>query len=455
MSDRKQGGVYVLVAVAIVVLASILTVAVGKSHRDLALQKAPFGRMSYVPSFDPIQDVTLGLPPDASNDDPKKPSPTIRGIMIYPTQAILLAGGQVHRVIDLAKPVASLPELVRVVHDPTWLSQSGGRVTLEAAVVVQGGTAMTIAAPAVTKIILRVRPGVFLAANQARLTLAGVSLAASDYHTPASGSRVAVRRDLGRPFVLANDHSVLRITRCTFRNLGRDWNSSYGVAWSKGSTGSVAHSLFERNFIGIYTDHSKGLRVTDNVFRENSLYGVDPHSHSSQLVITGNVAERNGRHGIIFSDHVTGGIVRNNIARDNGLNGIMMDEASTGNRIDHNVVTGNRSDGIVLADSGNNDLTYNTVHRNRVGIHVRGAASTQNVASRNVIRDNDKAAQGISLHDNTVQGNGGQWLPSVIVAIWSWSAVLGMALCGLTWWSRRRRDRHIIRRTPPVSVGVS
>jgi len=33
--------------------------------------------------------------------------------------------------------------------------------------------------------------------------------------------------------------TTMVISNSTFRYLGRDWNSSYGVAWSKGSTGSV------------------------------------------------------------------------------------------------------------------------------------------------------------------------------------------------------------------------
>ena len=133
---------------------------------------------------------------------------------------------------------------------------------------------------------------------------------------------------LARPFVLAVG-STMDITDWTFRYLGRDWNSSYGVSWSKGSTGSVTDSHFEHNFIGVYTNGSAGLLVQHNTFfsqlavRHRPALRLDPHVDHRN-----NTSNYNGRHGIIFSDHVTAGIVRDNTTIDNGLNGIMMDEAS-------------------------------------------------------------------------------------------------------------------------------
>jgi poly(beta-D-mannuronate) C5 epimerase len=372
--------------------------------------------------------------------------PSIRAIMVYPRQVLLFAGGDAVRTINVARPVTTLDMLVSTVGKPGWIARTGpGQVTARAAIVVQAPASFTVGPPT-KELVLQDRKGVFLAAyggrksGRARLTIRNVTVRASDDQVPRGGSRGVRRHDLGRPFVYAN-HSSLRISRCAFRWLGRDWNGSYGVAWSNGSSGYAVHSLFEDNFIGAYSDRARGLSIRDNVFRRNTLYGIDPHSYSTDLAIERNVSEENGRHGIIFSDHVTNSVVRDNVARHNSLNGIMMDEASTGNTIEGNVVEHNRSDGIVLADSGSNTVRHNMIQANRIGVHVRGDTSVNEVVRDNTIAGNVVAAQGIRLQNNRLANNGGQWKRLVLMRLWSAAAGTAMALCLLTALSRRKRDR--------------
>ncbi len=218
----------------------------------------------------------------------------------------------------------------------------------------------------------------------------------------------------------------------TFKYLGRDWNSSYGTTWSKGSTGSVSNSTFDHDFIGVYSNDSNGLRVMHDKFYYNSLYGVDPHSGSSQLQIEYNTSNFNGRHGIIFSDHVTGSTVRYNVTKGNGLNGIMMDEASTDNIITHNTVTDNDSDGVVIANSNDNVVADNTVSGNRVGITVRGHARDTKILD-NTITANTMASEGADLSQNRTYGNGSMWSEKRIGVIWSATFALLLVLLGATW----------------------
>ena len=250
MRHRNAKGAFKLVVVAVILAASIGTFVFGRSYTELPQEKAPFGRMSVVPSFDPIQDVTLGRPHgfrqqrglgadalDPVRDRHADPDP----------HAGRRGDDPGHRV--RRTPVTSLHDLVQIIADPDWLSESGSTITLDAAVILSVDGTMNVSAPVTTEVVMTVRQGVFLAANQAHLTLTGVNVHASDANTPKAGSATAVREDLGRPFVLAVG-STMVISNSTFRYLGRDWNSSYGVAWSKGSTGSVNDSLFENNFIG-------------------------------------------------------------------------------------------------------------------------------------------------------------------------------------------------------------
>jgi len=438
MTRRARSAGYLISVAVALGIGLICTFVLGQSFGDLALEKAPFARLPYVPSFDPVEDVTLGLSPDSTNAVAAKPAAAIRAIEIYPEQTVMLAGGRAIRIINKPAP-RTLHDLVRIIRDRHWISESSQAVTLNAAVIVEHGSLMTIAAPVTTGLVMTVRPGVFLAASRGMLRITGVHVRASDSKVPDTLSSPS--RDIGRPFLLADQDSSMIIRDSTFEYLGRDWNSSYGLTWSKGSTGSVSNSTFDRDFIGVYSNDSSGLQVMRDTFYHNSLYGVDPHSDSSHLLVEYNTSDYNGRHGIIFSDHVTGSIVQYNVTKGNGLNGIMMDGASTGNTIRHNTIADNDSDGVVIANSSDNVVTDNTVSGNRVGITVRGDTSGTQIFG-NKITANIMAGEGFGLSHNRAYGNGGDWSGKRIGVIWSGTFSLLLILLGITWIMQQRPRRH-------------
>lgn len=428
MMRRTKPAGYLISVGAALGIALICTFVLGRTYSELALKKEPFHRLSYVPSFDPVEDVTLGLSPNSTNAGAAKPAAAIRAIEIYPAQTVMLAGGRAVRIINKRAP-KTLRDLVKIVRDRHWISESSATVTLNAAVVIEHGSSMTIAAPVTSGLVMTVRPGVFLAASRAKLRITGVYVRASDAKVPEKFAAPA--HDIGRPFLLAVQNSSMVIKDSTFKYLGRDWNSSYGMTWSKGSTGSVSNSTFNHDFIGVYSNGSTGLQVMHNKFYYNSLYGVDPHSGSSHLEIEYNTSDFNGRHGIIFSDHVTDSIVQYNATRGNGLNGIMMDEASTGNTIKHNVITDNYSDGVVIANSSHNVVADNTVNGNRVGITLRGSTRDTKVFG-NTLTANKLATEGADLSRNRAYDNGGTWSEKRIGLIWSGTFALLLLLLGIT-----------------------
>jgi poly(beta-D-mannuronate) C5 epimerase len=448
-NGRRRGfASYLIVFGTVVGLALIGTFVLGRSYSQLALQKEPFDRNEYTPSFDPIEDATLGVSPNSGNAFAATLDSNIHAIAIYPTQTILLAGGKPVRTIEQKAP-PTLNALIASVHDTEWVSLSGGLARLNAAVILQG-SAMTIAAPQIKEVVMTVKKGVFLAANnKSSLTINGVYIHASDANTP--NAYLEPTQTDGRPFVMAVADSTMNIDHSTFRYLGRDWNTSYGVSWSKGATGSITNSTLEHNFIGVYTNAAPSLKVVGNTLNYNSLYGIDPHSGSSHMDIENNTADYNGRHGIIFSDHVTAGTVRNNTTEYNGLNGIMMDEFSTGNVIEGNTSAFNHSDGIVLASSSNNTVMSNKIASNRIGITTRGS-TTGTIALHNTITHNKKAGQGITLTNNRATGNGGEWRTGRIKLIWQIAAGLLIALWVVTWEARRRKPR---RRPTGLASGVA
>ena len=428
MTRQTKPAGYLISVVAALGIALICTFVLGRTYSELGLKKEPFNRLSYVSSFDPIEDVTLGLPPNSTNTVAAKPSAAVRAIEVYPAQTVMLAGGRAVRIINKPAP-RTLRALVRIVGDRHWIWSSSGTVTLSAAVIVEHGSSMTIAAPVTSGLVMTVRPGVFLGVSHGKLRITGVYVRASDTKVPDTFTTPS--RDMGRPFLLAIQDSSMIIKDSTFKYLGRDWNSSYGLTWSKGSTGSVSGSTFDHDFIGVYSNGSAGLRVMHDKFYHNSLYGLDPHSGSSHLKIEYNTSDFNGRHGIIFSNHVTDSIVQYNVTKGNGLNGIMMDEASTGNTIKHNVIADNDSDGVVIANSNGNVVADNTVSGNRVGITVRGSTTDTKVFGNTLVA-NKLAAEGADLSQNRVYRNGGTWSENRIGVIWSGALALLLLLLGIT-----------------------
>jgi poly(beta-D-mannuronate) C5 epimerase len=438
--SRARGrGVYLLVTIMTMVAASVLSVTAGRNYPGLTSTSEYFHRHAYTPSYDPISNVERGLPPNTIDAATSRPEAAIRAISIGATQVNLFAGGQVRHSFPTPTPVTRLPDLASLINDPGWLTVDGqGNALLHAALVVVGGATFTIAAP-VTSVVLESRRGVLLGAERGTLNIAGVSV------RPSAPDPDPERRavDQRQPFVVAASTSSLNISHSHLTNLGRDWNSSYGVSWTDGSAGGITDSEVDHTFIATYTDAAHDVTIAGNWLHDNTLYGVDPHSNSSRIVVRRNLSERNGRHGIIFSDHVVDSVIEGNIARDNFLNGIMMDAASTGNRIIGNSVIGNRGDGLVLSTSPDNVLTKNTVTNNRVGVMVRGEGGSAGLAlTDNVIRGNQVAAQGVSLRGNRVGGNGNHWRPRVLAVIWASAAAAVLLLIVLTGTLRRRRGRH-------------
>ena len=439
-ASRNRSAGYLITVVAVLGITLISTFVLGRSYGQLASSKAPFRRLPYVSSFDPVEDVTLGISPNSTNQAAETPTAAIRAIEVSPRQTVMLSGGRAVRIIDVPAP-KTLSDLARIIGNRQWIGQSSGTVTLNAAVLVEHGSSMTIAAPATSGLVLTVRPGVFLAASQhGTLAITGVYVRASDAGVPDTFSPPSAVA--GRPFLLASQNSTMTIKDSTFSYLGRDWNSSYGLTWLKDSTGSVTNSTFDHDFIGVYTNDSSALRVMHDKFYHCSLYGVDPHSGSSGMLIEYDTANFNGRHGIILSGHVTGSVIQYDTTEGNGLNGIMMDDASAGNVIRQNVVMDNGSDGVVLANSSDNVVADNSISGNRVGITVRGDTTGTKIFG-NTITANKMASQGANLARDTVYGNGSQWLPGRIGLIWLSALALLGSLLGLTRAMQQGRSRHV------------
>ena len=311
---------------------------------------------------------------------------TRRHVIVRPDRLDLMRGPAV--VASLPFPGrrgASLAEVAGALAgtaQASWISETApGTFLLRVSLVQAPGSVLEVAAPDVRQVRLLDDPEVYISAMGATARYTGVTVTSWD---PGSGR--PARNGGGRPFVEYADGSDLWVIRSTFAYLGSDRSSAYGVNWRR-ATGGATDSVFHHNFFGAYTYQAHGLVFRGNVFRDNDVYGLDPHTASSRLVIEHNQAFRNKVHGIVFSEDVTDGVVRANRAYANGDNGIVIDERSDRNTVSGNLVEGNGGDGIVLLGSSGNMVRGNTVRRNRVGIRVN-LRSGDNRVQRNQVTGN-------------------------------------------------------------------
>jgi poly(beta-D-mannuronate) C5 epimerase len=426
-----KGKPYLLIVLASVFTAVVLSFALGVDHRAL-YPFEPVARPAYVTALDPITAAMTGVRPGDTAQVPQS-TVEIRAIVVRPTGVALMAGG--HRVRFVRGSVKDLNQVVDLVADTSWVRRSADKVQLFAPVILDQVPQFTVSG----KVEMVALPGVFLGSKRSHLRIDHAAISAvTEAGAPASGGQY-------RPFVIADQGSRMDAIESSFVGLGYDWNGSYGVSWMDDSTGLSYSSVYRGGFIGVYTDHARDVEMIGDTFVANTLYGLDPQSGSRGLRIRGCTAEDNGTHGIIFSQEVIASSITDCRSQRNGHNGIMMDARSVGNVITNNVVSNNHGDGIVLSDSPGNTVTGNSVDGNRVGVHVSDSSVIRTRVEGNAIVDNIAAVQGIELTEsNRPSRNGSQWEPGRVLIVLISVGVVTLAWLGLTYMLRKRRGSQLI-----------
>ncbi|WP_349971579.1 mannuronan 5-epimerase AlgG [Pseudomonas caspiana] len=203
-----------------------------------------------------------------------------------------------------------------------------------------------------------------------------------------------------RPFLLSWGGSETYIINTKMASLGYDQSKSYGVSISQYTpntakqmnkpdpTGWIVGSEFSDLWYGFYCYETKDFVVKSSTYRDNIVYGIDPHDRSHGLIIAeNNVYGTKKKHGIIISREVNDSFIFNNKSHDNKLSGLVLDRNSVNNIVAYNEIYKNHTDGITLYESGDNLLWGNKVIANRRhGIRVRNSVNIklyENIAMAN------------------------------------------------------------------------
>ncbi|MBP1127882.1 poly(beta-D-mannuronate) C5 epimerase [Pseudomonas sp. PvP025] len=204
-----------------------------------------------------------------------------------------------------------------------------------------------------------------------------------------------------RPFLLAWGGTQTYIANSKMASFGYANSKSYGVSISQYTpnmakvlkrpepTGWIIDSEFSDMWYGFYCYETTGFVIKGNTYKDNIVYGIDPHDRSHGLIIADNtVYGTKKKHGIIISREVNDSFIFNNRSYDNKLSGLVIDRNSVNNLIADNEIYRNHTDGITLYESGDNLLWGNKVISNRRhGIRVRNSVN-------------------IKLYENTSMANG-------------------------------------------------
>ncbi|MGY2374271.1 mannuronan 5-epimerase AlgG [Pseudomonas sp. SDO524_S393] len=204
-----------------------------------------------------------------------------------------------------------------------------------------------------------------------------------------------------RPFLLAWGGTETYVANSKMASFGYANSKSYGVSISQYTpnmakvlkrpepTGWIIDSEFSDMWYGFYCYETTGFVIKGNTYKDNIVYGIDPHDRSHGLIIADNtVYGTKKKHGIIISREVNDSFIFNNRSYDNHLSGLVIDRNSVNNLIADNEIYRNHTDGITLYESADNLLWGNKVISNRRhGIRVRNSVN-------------------IKLYENTAMANG-------------------------------------------------
>jgi poly(beta-D-mannuronate) C5 epimerase len=203
-----------------------------------------------------------------------------------------------------------------------------------------------------------------------------------------------------RPFLLSWGGTETYIANSKIASFGYANSKSYGVSISQYTpnmakvlkrpepTGWIVGSEFSDMWYGFYCYETRDFVVKGNTYKDNIVYGIDPHDRSHGLIIADNtVYGTKKKHGIIISREVNDSFIFNNRSYDNHLSGLVIDRNSVNNLIAHNEIYQNHTDGITLYESADNLLWGNKVVSNRRhGIRIRNSVNIrlyENVAMAN------------------------------------------------------------------------
>jgi len=309
--------------------------------------------------------------------------------------------GGVPQAIFIKGGVATIADVAAAVNDRRYFDFNVEQKILlvRLPIVVEHGATLLIDSSHVTQFRMSEEKGSFLISDGALIT----------FDTQIVGWRETDNQpawfkedDSFRPFITVWGGGELYMHKTHALALGYHASKSYGLSvsqhgfiWNKRlqrptAKAWILNSTFEDLYYGFYCYEADGLVVIDSEYKNNIIYGIDPHDRSSHLIFARNIVYGTKiKHGIIGSRSVDNSWFIENISYDNKLSGFVLDRNCVNNLVINNQIYKNHTDGITLYESSNNRIVGNQVYGNRNhGVRVRNS-------------------ENILIEANQIFGNGG------------------------------------------------
>lgn len=293
--------------------------------------------------------------------------------------------------IFLESGVWNMPAIARTLElggHGQYVSRDGRDYLLRLPVLVGPDATMVVAGSDVESLRLNTETGAYIV-NGGKLFVYDTELVGWSETLNAPAPLDYATRGRFRPFLMAWSGSETYIGGSTLRALGYSGPKGYGLSLSSGPvdlvksrayvlaepTARIVENSFDQLFYGFYSYEASDVALVGNEYRDNVIYGIDPHDRTRRLLVAYNTTHgTHKKHGIIGSRGVNDSWIVGNITFNNRGSGIMLDRFSSNNLIYANHAFDNDQDGLTFLESPCNIAAANMVFGNdRRGVKIRNS----------------------------------------------------------------------------------
>lgn len=310
------------------------------------------------------------------------------------------------RYVNVAQGVVTIGEIAR--EYPELVERTGDVITIRVPINVAHGATLLMLGGDAKELRLSEQDGAFIM-NGGRLFVVDTALIGWNLTSNKPAWRQGAKGSATfRPFISSWTGSDTVIAGSRLAALGYQMTKAFGLTITTGPqtgaridkerqpTATIVDNTIENFDYGFYSYEARDTRVVGNEFRNNLIYGVDPHDRTHRLTVSYNTVYGSaGKHGIIISREVDDSRIIGNLIFANAGSGIMLERQSNGNVVYANTTFDNVQDGITIFETACNLIVRNDVFRNkRAGLKIRNSVDIG--IYHNFIRQN--AQRGIEAY---------------------------------------------------------
>lgn len=293
--------------------------------------------------------------------------------------------------IFLESGVWNMPAIARTLEQGghgQYMQRDGRDYLLRLPVLIGPDATMVVAGSDVESLRLNQQTGSYIV-NGGKLFIYDTEVVGWNEEKGAPAELDYATRARFRPFLMAWSGSQTYIGGSTIRALGYSGPKGYGLSLSSGPvdlvksrsyvlaepTARIVENSFDKLFYGFYSYEATDVALVGNEYRDNVIYGIDPHDRTKRLLVAFNSTYgTHKKHGIIGSRGVNDSWIVGNVTFDNRGSGIMLDRFSSNNLVYANHAFDNDQDGLTFLESPCNVAAANMVFDNkRRGVKIRNS----------------------------------------------------------------------------------